>query len=238
MTGAPWKAAVPSAYRALSCWPETAVRFLLCRPSGWSRTGVRIPARAKVRSTSGGGKAVVRAGVEKRPAVRSSGYRCLVYTDPFGLAPCPPDHDCGALTAALATTGAILGGFGGGLFGGGLGLACGPAAPACSVAGASTFSAQGAALGASAGLALGLVFSKSHTVGTVEIQGQKVRVDWNEPRGRRPGDVHIQSKGGEPIYEKLNSPDDLSRLPKSIRGNETIQQLVQKAFDLLGRFQQ
>ena len=82
------------------------------------------------------------------------------FGDPFGLAPCPPDNDCDALTAALAATGTLLGGLGGGMFGGAAGAFCGPGAPACSTAGAVAFSAKGAAAGAAAGLSLGVLFSR------------------------------------------------------------------------------
>src|SRR5690606_34698196 len=70
------------------------------------------------------------------------------FSDPFGLAPCPPDDDCGALTAAMTVTGAAIGAFLGGGGGAVAGLACGPAAPACSTAAGSAGAAQGAAWGA------------------------------------------------------------------------------------------
>lgn len=97
-----------------------------------------------------------------------NGSNPVAFTDPFGLAPCPPDNDCGWLTAALTLTGALIGG---GL-GGGLGLSCGPGAPACSAAGASTLSVKGAAAGAALGTALGVLFSKSQADAVAIAQSQ------------------------------------------------------------------
>jgi len=161
----------------------------------------------------------------------------VTYSDPFGLCPIPAD-DCppGYFTALGMLVGGALGGFGGGVGG----FLTGPGgvvvAPALSTAGAIKGATIGAALG---GLLDGIVYSKSHTVGKMDIPGYgEVRVDWNEPRGDRPGDVHIQAKGRAPIYEKLDHPGGLKKLPKAIRENETIQKWVQKAFELLGRMQQ
>ena len=85
MIGAPWKGAVPSAYRAQSRSPDSAVRSSCCTCSVEPRTGVRASTVSKLKASASVGKVLVSG-----PAVRSSkvaviGYRCLSYTDPFGL---------------------------------------------------------------------------------------------------------------------------------------------------------
>jgi hypothetical protein len=115
-------------------------------------------------------------------------------SDPFGLAPCPPDDDCTALMAAMTITGAALGAFLGGGGGAIAGLACGPGAPACSTAAGSAGAAQGAAWGASAGLALGVLFSKSQAdaVATAESQVDHV----NSHIGKLQDDPNNSSANG------------------------------------------
>jgi hypothetical protein len=99
----------------------------------------------------------------------------------------------------------------------------------------------GAAAGAAAGEALSnIFFAKSHTVATTSIPGHgTVRVDWEEPSGDRPGNVHVQGKGRGALAKTiLNAVDDLRNLPKAVRDNSTIQQGVRKAFEMLERFNQ
>lgn len=69
------------------------------------------------------------------------------------MSPCPPD--CGALSAAFSTTGAVLGALIGGGGGAAGGLACGPGTPACSTAFAGAGALQGAAVGGAAGFLVG-----------------------------------------------------------------------------------
>jgi len=126
-------------------------------------------------------------------------------------------------------------------FGGGSGLALG----SVTGPGAVLAAAGGATVGAGAGAAIGVgiagvldaginVFSKSHTVGQTDIGGHgTVRVDWNEPRGNRPGDVHVQ---GEGFYQKVEGLGDLRSLPKKIRNNADIKKWVEKGIRMLEEF--
>lgn len=99
----------------------------------------------------------------------------------------------------------------------------------------------GAALGKATGQLLSnVLFSKSHTVATTDIAGNgRVRVDWEEPAGDQPGNVHVQGKGKGALPKTImRTIEDLKNLPKAVRENQTIQRGVQKALDLLDRFQQ
>jgi hypothetical protein len=165
----------------------------------------------------------------------------VAYTDPFGLCPEPGDAACEAFKTGMS----LLGGTAGFILGGGAGVletafSGGLAAPAAVLqTGAAT--ATGLAWGAAAGeLLSNIVFAKSHTVATTSVAGHgTVRVDWEEPAGDRAGNVHVQGKGKNALGKViLNTIDDLKNLPKAVRDNQTIQQGVKKAFDMLERFSQ
>jgi len=157
------------------------------------------------------------------------------------LCPEPGDAVCEAFKSGMTLLGATAGFIGGG--GTGLLEAAATGGVATPVAVAQTVAATGtgAAWGAAAGeLLSNIVFAKSHTVATTAISGHgTVRVDWEEPAGDRPGNVHVQGKGKNALGKViLNTIDDLKNLPKAVRDNATIQQGVKKAFDMLGKFSQ
>ena len=103
--------------------------------------------------------------------------------------------------------------------------------------------AAGAGVGAIAGRAFTDYFFNSgynsRTTARTQIGKQNARVDVELPTKNTPGDVHVQTKGpgGKQKYHIMD-PNDLSGLPRFLRENETIQRGIQKAFDLLSRFQQ
>ena len=160
------------------------------------------------------------------------------FSDPFGL--CPPHNDnlsdcTGFWTVAGAATGALLGGVGGGTGGfflGGIGT----------VPGVSIGAMKGAFVGAVTGAAVdGLILaSKSHTTATVDIPGLgRTRVDWEEPTGNTPGNVHVQGKGrGGVPKTRIGGPDDMNKLPKAIRENPTIRRGVERALEQLRKLKE
>lgn len=78
-------------------------------------------------------------------------------------------------------------------------------------------------VGGAIGTLLG-VLTKSHTTAVAHIGGYgTTRVDWEEPTDDTPGNVHVQGKGRGGIPKiKIESLDDLAKLPKAIRENEKI----------------
>jgi hypothetical protein len=77
----------------------------------------------------------------------------------------------------------------------------------------------------------------SRTVARTISGRTRVRVDVELPGRHGPGNVHVQTKGpgGNQKYP-VDSPADLSGLPRFLRENEMIKRGVEKAFDLLERF--
>jgi len=79
----------------------------------------------------------------------------------------------------------------------------------------------------------------SRTVARTEMGRTKVRVDVELPGTHGPGNVHVQTKGpGGPQKYPVSDPSDLSGLPRTLRENEIIQKGIEKAFDILKRWQQ
>jgi RHS repeat-associated protein len=164
------------------------------------------------------------------------------YGDPFGLCPLGLSAGrsflCNLIEATSIAAGADLGG----ILGGGAGVFAGPAAPVAVPAGAYAGMAAGAGIGAVAGRGLtDVLFNSgfnSRTTGRAQIGKQDARVDAELPTDHSSGDVHVQTKGpGGPQKYRITDPNDLSGLPRFLRDNESIQRGIQKAFDLISRFQ-
>lgn len=101
---------------------------------------------------------------------------------------------------------------------------------------------KGALLGARVGATIDalILASKSHTTASVSIPNHgRTRVDWEEPTGNTPGNVHVQGKGrGAVPKTKIESLRDLDKLPKAIRENPTIRRGVERALEQLRRFRE
>lgn len=169
------------------------------------------------------------------------------YSDPFGL--CPnglsesQQSNCEAIETAMTILGAIGGGIKGGAEGALVALPTGETVAVVTIPiGAALEGAAGAAAGKLAGMALtNVLFSSGHnsrTTARTKIGKQSVRVDAELPTDHSPGDVHVQTKGpGGPQKFRVPGVDELSGLPKAIRENSIIQRGIEKAFDLINRFQ-
>jgi len=72
----------------------------------------------------------------------------------------------------------------------------------------------------------------AHSGQIKEINGQKIRVDW-ESSGQS-GNVHV-TIGNEKIY--IHDPSDLSALPKSLQNNPWVKREVQRGFDQLWKLE-
>jgi RHS repeat-associated protein len=161
------------------------------------------------------------------------------YSDPFGLCP-PEDNNLTTCTGFWTVTGALLGGALGGTGGGAGGFFAGAGVGA--IPGAAAGGLEGALLGARLGAALDLLIlaSKSHTTAVVDISGHgRTRVDWEEPTDDTPGNVHVQGKGKGGIPKvKIESLDDLKKLPRSIRENKNIRRGIERALEQLRKFRE
>jgi hypothetical protein len=74
----------------------------------------------------------------------------------------------------------------------------------------------------------------------VDIAGHgRTRVDWEEPTDDTPGNVHVQGKGKGAIGKiKIESLDDLKKLPRSIRENKIIRRGIERALEQLRKFRE
>lgn len=94
-------------------------------------------------------------------------------------------------------------------------------------------------LGAARGKGRGFTGGVSKTVGReVKVGPQRVRVDVEFPTGGSSNNVPVQTKGLRgPTKTYINDAQKLEQLLRSIRENPEVVKNINRAFDLLNRFQ-